>query len=1186
MSDGAIIIDTRIDQSGAERGITSLGSMASKGLGIATKAAAVMATGITAATGAVVALTKASVEQYAEYEQLTGGVETLFKDSASQVMEYANVAYKTAGLSANDYMNTITGFSASLLQGLGGDTKKAAEIGNQAVIDMSDNANKMGTSMESIQNAYQGFAKQNYTMLDNLKLGYGGTKSEMERLLADAEKISGVHYDLSNFSDVISAIHVIQEQMGITGTTTKEAMTTIEGSLNMTKAAWTNMLTGMADDNADFDTLVDNLVESVSALGENLLPRIGIALNGVGQLIDTLLPVIIDKIPEMIENGLPGVLESSTNIMSGIGQAIMESSPVITELGVNVIETLVQGLTEAMPSIASTGTEVITILLSGLLETAPMFLDAGLQAIGYLAQGLGEQLPELLPVAVECVKQLVQTIIDNAPLILDGALALIQGLADGIINSIPTLIEALPGIIQGILDFFSSGAGELLEVGGEIILQLANGIIEAIPQIVDALPQIIDSIITFFTSNMATIVKTGIQVLLALLQGWIQALPQLISYLPQIINSIVNAVVSNLPQIIQAGVQIIVALASGLIQAIPQIIAAIPQIVSAIFNGFRGTNWGEIGMNIITGIGSGISSAAGALYNKACEIANNIKDKIKAALDIHSPSRIMRDQVGKMIIAGISVGMQQETTGLLNTARNICDQLINTFSNGLSKDVAANYINSIKNIDGTFSKLYNDLSAAQENVNWANGLTLDDNKWYYDAKTRLEDVKYQLEELSDKISDTEDKSTKESLQKQQKALQKQQKSIQKEFDYYKEAAQEEINQRKESTKKQLAIEKEKQQKLVNLAKATTEAIKNQLTEQKNNAVDAIEKEIDALEAKYNKESDLIDANADKKKARIQSKIDKLDEEVEAENRLKEVQEANNNIAVLQAKMNNTASEADKKAYALKIKNAKSALEEKRKEWDRTDEKAALKEEQEEIEERANRKKERLKEEYEAKKENLEKEKKATEEYYSKLLETDSINAQTRYMLLKGSNDELINLLQSYNPYWQNAGQSLADSLINGLNSRKEGMYSAVSNLMSLRGDMEGYASGTSYNKISGLYNVDEKGFELSTGNNPVAYVSKGAGILNHMQSTDYINKIVSEKVKALGSKLQSAVMGEQYKMGQLAFAGVSNSYGGNIDNSNNYNAPLLHADNITVRNQDDIENLAREFYFYKQRKKK
>ena len=230
------------------------------------------AAAVAAGATAVAALTKSAVESYADYEQLVGGVETLFKDSAGIVQEYAANAFQTAGLSANDYMETVTGFSASLLQSVGGDTEEAARIADQAITDMADNANKMGSSIESIQNAYQGFAKQNYTMLDNLKLGYGGTKQEMERLLADAEKLSGVHYDISNLNDVYEAIHVVQGELGITGTTAEEASTTIQGSAAAMKAAWQNMLTGIADENADFDGLINNLVESVATFGENILP--------------------------------------------------------------------------------------------------------------------------------------------------------------------------------------------------------------------------------------------------------------------------------------------------------------------------------------------------------------------------------------------------------------------------------------------------------------------------------------------------------------------------------------------------------------------------------------------------------------------------------------------------------------------------------------------------------------------------------------------------------------------------------------------------------------------------------------------------------------------------------------------------------------------------------------------------
>ena len=264
----------------------------------------------------ITSIAKAAVESYASYEQLVGGVETLFKDSADQVQKYASEAYKTAGLSANAYMEQATSFSASLLQGLGGDTKAAADYANQAIIDMADNANKMGTSIESIQNAYQGFAKQNYTMLDNLKLGYGGTRGEMERLIEDANKVkeaNGEMADLTidNFADMVEAIHIIQSEMGITGTTAEEASSTIQGSIASLKASWENLLVGMADENANMDQLIGQFVESASTAAQNLLPRIEQTLLGVAQLIEKLAPIIIEKLPGMIQTLLPAFLNAA-----------------------------------------------------------------------------------------------------------------------------------------------------------------------------------------------------------------------------------------------------------------------------------------------------------------------------------------------------------------------------------------------------------------------------------------------------------------------------------------------------------------------------------------------------------------------------------------------------------------------------------------------------------------------------------------------------------------------------------------------------------------------------------------------------------------------------------------------------------------------------------------------------------
>ena len=280
----------------------------------------VVATGMVAGAGAVAAITKQAVEAYADYEQLVGGVETLFGKSADIVLNYANNAYKTAGMSANEYMETVTGFSASLLQSLDNDTEKAAKKADVAITDMSDNANKMGSSMESIQNAYQGFAKQNYTMLDNLKLGYGGTKEEMQRLLNDAGKLSGQKFDLSSYADIVDAIHIVQTEMGITGTTAKEAATTIQGSISSFKASWQNLLVGMSDDSQNFDTLLTNVIDNGITVINNVLPKVKIVFDKIPDLISGILP----KIPELVKELLPSLLEAAKQLLTGLVNALPE----------------------------------------------------------------------------------------------------------------------------------------------------------------------------------------------------------------------------------------------------------------------------------------------------------------------------------------------------------------------------------------------------------------------------------------------------------------------------------------------------------------------------------------------------------------------------------------------------------------------------------------------------------------------------------------------------------------------------------------------------------------------------------------------------------------------------------------------------------------------------------------------
>lgn len=667
ISDGRIILDTEIDSSGAESDVKSLSgklsSLASNALGSVAKITAGM---MTVATGAVAALTKASVEQYAEYEQLVGGVETLFKNSSDKVMEYANNAYKSAGMSANEYMNTITGFAASLLQGLGGDTEKAAQIGNMAVEDMSDNANKMGTSMEMIQNAYQGFAKANYTMLDNLKLGYGGTKTEMERLLADAQKISGVKYDISNFNDIIEAIHVIQEQMGITGTTAKEAASTIEGSLNMTKSAWTNLLTGMADDNANFDTLIDNLVNSVSAFGDNILPRIEITIKGIGQLVEKLLPPIVTRLPQLISDILPSLLNAGVQMVGSLGNGIIQAAPNLINCAIQAIQTILSGITSNLSQIVNGAIQIVSSLVDGIVQVLPMLLEAGLQLLIALGQGIAESLPTLIPTIVNLIISICDMIIENLPLILDVAIDIILALVQGLINALPTLIAEVPRIINSFADAIYSALPQILEAGVQILMMLIKGLIDSIPTLIANIPQIILAIVNAITLyNWSSLGKNLIE--------WIgNGLSSMKGNIGNIARSVAESVVNGIKGIFTSGGSIgrnlISFVSNGISSMLSGIVSVARNVGSSVVNALRNifsmSSMAEIGENLIKGIWKGISNMTGWIINLIGGFADSVISSIKGFFGIHSPSRIMRDLIGTNIVKGIGVGIDIETPNL------------------------------------------------------------------------------------------------------------------------------------------------------------------------------------------------------------------------------------------------------------------------------------------------------------------------------------------------------------------------------------------------------------------------------------------------------------------------------------------------------------------------------------------
>lgn len=488
--------NTASKMSSVMKGIGSSAIKVGKGLAVAGAAAAT----------AVTALVSKSVGAFADYEQLTGGVETLFGAGGRSVEEYAqsvgksvsdvqgkydslmsaqnvvlenaNKAYMTAGMSANEYMDTVTGFSASLISSLGGDTNKAADYANSALVDMSDNANKMGTDMESIKNAYQGFAKQNYTMLDNLKLGYGGTQEEMKRLLSDAEKLTGQRYDISSFADITQAIHAIQTQMDITGTTAKEASTTISGSWGSLKAAFQNVLVGLTTGGDMFDQSLDALINTAVTFGQNIIPAIKGALSGIGYLIEGLAPVIGETIPPLIN----------------------DLAPTLANSAVSLISSLVNGLTQNATQFSECLSNIIIVAVDGISTVVPQLLDAASKIVSNLMQGLTNSMPQIVNGAVTLIEGLVNGLVNNIPLLIMGAVQLVTSLANGLIENLPRIIDAGVNLITGIISASYSMMPQIIQGGMQLVVNLAVGLVRAIPQLIAALPRITGAIVKGFKS--------------------------------------------------------------------------------------------------------------------------------------------------------------------------------------------------------------------------------------------------------------------------------------------------------------------------------------------------------------------------------------------------------------------------------------------------------------------------------------------------------------------------------------------------------------------------------------------------------------------------------------------------------------------------------------------------------------
>ena len=629
--DGSLKFDTEINEKGFSASIKKIGSIAKGGLAVIGGSVA----GVATAFGV---MTKNALDSYASLEQNIGGIETLFKDSSQKVIDSAKNAYKTAGLSANAYMETVTSFSASLLQSLENDTEKAADYADRAITDMSDNANKMGTSMEMIQYAYQGFAKQNYTMLDNLKLGYGGTKEEMARLVSDASKLTDVQNELGitvdenslSFANIVNAISVMQKHMGIAGTTAKEASETISGSIASAKGAFDNFLNGTGSPEA--------LAESFVTAGKNVL-------KGLGEIVPRLLQTL-PEVKKLVQENLADSL-SGDNVQK------------MVETGKNVVMSLINGMLGSIPSIIPVALNLIQFIANAITTNVPILLQKGYELLSNLVDGFVKAIPEALPKILDFTQGIGDKLAEAAPVMIQKGFELLQKLAEGIVAAVPILIARVPEIISTFANIINDNFPTILMKGVQLLGQLVMGLIQAIPTLIANIPQIISAIVDTLMAfqwlslgkNIIQFLGNGIKSMIGFVKtagtNILNGIKGSIQNLPSTLANIGRTAMTGLGNAISSAIGFVRSAASKIVNAIVSAIAAIPGEMLSI------------GKNIVQGLWNGISDMTGWVISKIQGFGESVLGGIKDFFGIKSPSRLMRDEVGKYMAQGIGVGFEK-----------------------------------------------------------------------------------------------------------------------------------------------------------------------------------------------------------------------------------------------------------------------------------------------------------------------------------------------------------------------------------------------------------------------------------------------------------------------------------------------------------------------------------------------
>lgn len=679
--------------------------------------AKVGAAAVGAAATAIGAISSQAVAGFARNEQLVGGIETLFgaqgmsleqyaqsvgksteavteqynalMEAQTEALKNADQAYITAGMSANNYMETISGFAASLKQSTENE-KEAVDVANMAVTDMADNSAKMGTSMQSIQNAYQGFAKQNYTMLDNLKLGYGGTKTEMERLLKDATALSGVEYDISNLSDVYNAIHVIQGSLGITGTTAKEAMFTIEGSANATKAAWENVLVAIAKGEGLEDSLNGLTTalfggEDGGGLLNNIIPRIKTTMEGVGNFIVKAVPLLTAKIPDMVNAIFPELLKSALTLVGMLAAELPGILRILASTTLDAVFSILSQVSEAilgydMFSDLSSFMDAIMDILS---ERIPSFVSAGIDWLIGLFQGFGDG--DVLSDNISLIfESILIGLSEGLPQILEKGIELVTFLVNGMLESEPTLITTMGDLLNQLISFVMENLPLFMEKGIEMVSSLVEGVLSNAPTLVLTMVDVILSLIENILNHLPEFLEKGQELISKIIEGIVDKTPEILKTVLDLLVSIIEKIVEKLPEFLTKGGEIIGQLIKGIVDMIPDVVKGTGEIISSIFDAFADVDWLELGSQVVNGLIGGLADGASAIWDAAKDAASNAFNAACDYLGIESPSKLGR-YIGRMFDAGIAEDLEDNAP--IDEARNMVESVYKSAQNSV-KDIS------------------------------------------------------------------------------------------------------------------------------------------------------------------------------------------------------------------------------------------------------------------------------------------------------------------------------------------------------------------------------------------------------------------------------------------------------------------------------------------------------------------